>query len=105
MSKQVIGVVAAAVILFGAALGGALAFTGGESAGPAPDGTPATTPTPVHRMSDGSLMEGPFYEMPKQKDEQSPQTDGMPGEDEDGMMDEGGMHGGGMMDGGMGHGG
>lgn len=60
MNKQVLIVVVAAVVLFGVALIGALAFTGNSSSGgnahTMPDGQTMTTP--MHTMTNGDTMTG-----------------------------------------------
>lgn len=60
MSKQVAIVVAAAIVLFGVALVGALAFTGNSHGGGTshtmPDGQTMTTP--MHTMDNGDTMTG-----------------------------------------------
>lgn len=60
MSKQVAIVVVAAIVLFGVALVGALAFTGNSNGGGTshtmPDGQTMTTP--MHTMDNGDTMTG-----------------------------------------------
>ena len=60
MNKQVIIVVVAAIVLFGVALVGALAFTGnsnsGSNAHTMPDGQTMTAP--MHTMDNGDTMTG-----------------------------------------------
>ena len=60
MSKQVAIVVVAAIVLFGVALVGALAFTGssrsGDNGHTLPDGQTMTAP--MHTMNNGDMMTG-----------------------------------------------
>jgi len=74
MNKQTIAVILGAVVLFVVALGGALAFTGGESSGgnvhTMPGGQMMTgmmddemMDDPAHTMPGGQTMTGPMHTM------------------------------------------
>ncbi len=60
MNKQTVIVVAAAIVLFAVALGGALALTGGSKSDNGPHMMPngQTMTAPMHTMSDGETMPG-----------------------------------------------